>query len=223
MKVASAKIVPAEDMSKDLKSEKNVGLGSPMGGEGPGFTLTEIESLLGMLDKHDVSEFQLELEGSKIALKRGPAAAAAAPAQQAPQYPMPYPMFGPMPGYSPNYPPQNYGPQGYPQSPMPSQNPGAASDGTEDAAKPASTKPAIALKEISSPMVGTFYRRPAVDAEPYVNLGDPIKKGDVLCIIEAMKLMNEIESDFSGKIVEICLEDGQMVEYGEVLFRIEPA
>jgi acetyl-CoA carboxylase biotin carboxyl carrier protein len=70
-------------------------------------------------------------------------------------------------------------------------------------------------------MVGTFYRRPAVDAEAYVNVGDSVKKGDVLCIVEAMKLMNEIESEVSGKIVEICLEDGQMVEYGEVIFKIE--
>ena len=71
-------------------------------------------------------------------------------------------------------------------------------------------------------MVGTFYRRPAIDAEPYVEVGDMVKKGDVLCIIEAMKLMNEIESDVSGKVVEILLEDGQMVEYGEVLFRVDP-
>ncbi len=70
-------------------------------------------------------------------------------------------------------------------------------------------------------MVGTFYRRPAVDADPYVEVGDVVKKGDVLCIVEAMKLMNEIESDLAGRIVEVCLEDGKMAEYGEVLFRIE--
>ncbi|MCB0323314.1 MAG: acetyl-CoA carboxylase biotin carboxyl carrier protein, partial [Bdellovibrionales bacterium] len=77
------------------------------------------------------------------------------------------------------------------------------------------------LKEIVSPMVGTFYRRPAVDAEPYVEVGDSVKKGDILCIVEAMKLMNEIECEFTGVVKEVCLEDGQMVEYGEVLFRIE--
>jgi acetyl-CoA carboxylase biotin carboxyl carrier protein len=71
-------------------------------------------------------------------------------------------------------------------------------------------------------MVGTFYRRPAVDAEPYVQVGDIVKKGDVLCIVEAMKLMNEIESTVGGRVTEICVEDAELVEYGEVLFRIEP-
>ena len=89
---------------------------------------------------------------------------------------------------------------------------------------PTPTPPALTTKmiDIVSPMVGTFYSRPAVDAEPYVEVGDTIKKGDVLCIVEAMKIMNEIEADVSGKIVEVCLDDGQMAEYGEVLFRIEP-
>ena len=76
--------------------------------------------------------------------------------------------------------------------------------------------------EITSPMVGTFYRKPAVDADAYVEVGDVVKKGDVLCIVEAMKLMNEIVSEHSGKISEICLADAKMVEYGEVLFKIEP-
>jgi acetyl-CoA carboxylase biotin carboxyl carrier protein len=76
--------------------------------------------------------------------------------------------------------------------------------------------------EARSPMVGTFYRKPAVDAAPYVEVGDIVKKGDALCIVEAMKLMNEIESEVNGRIVQVCLQDGQMVEYGEVLFRIEP-
>lgn len=78
------------------------------------------------------------------------------------------------------------------------------------------------LLEVTSPMVGTFYRKPAVDAEPYVEVGDIVKKGDVLCIVEAMKLMNEIVSEHSGKISEICLADSKMVEYGEVLFKVEP-
>ena len=78
------------------------------------------------------------------------------------------------------------------------------------------------LLDITSPMVGTFYRKPAVDADAYVEVGDVVKKGDVLCIVEAMKLMNEIVSEYSGKISEICLADSKMVEYGEVLFKIEP-
>jgi len=71
-------------------------------------------------------------------------------------------------------------------------------------------------------MVGTFYRAPAPGAEPYVKVGDVVSPGQVLCIIEAMKLMNEIEAEVSGKIVEICVENAQPVEYNQVLFRLEP-
>ena len=75
---------------------------------------------------------------------------------------------------------------------------------------------------LNSPVVGTFYRAPAPDADTYVEVGDSVKKGEVLCIIEAMKLMNEIESEYDGKIVSILVENGQAVEFGEPLFRIEP-
>lgn len=74
---------------------------------------------------------------------------------------------------------------------------------------------------VKSPMVGTFYIKPSPTAEPYVEVGKEVKKGDTLCIIEAMKLMNEIESEVSGKITQICVEDGQSVEYGQVLMRVE--
>src|SRR3990167_6256596 len=67
---------------------------------------------------------------------------------------------------------------------------------------------------IRSPIVGTFYRAPSPNADPYAEIGDLVKKGQILCIVEAMKLMNEIESDVEGKIVEICVEDGAAVEYG---------
>ena len=76
-------------------------------------------------------------------------------------------------------------------------------------------------KVIKSPMVGTFYKAPAASAPPFVEVGGLVAQGEVVCIIEAMKLMNEIESDFSGKIVEICVEDGQPVEYGQPLMYIE--
>ena len=75
---------------------------------------------------------------------------------------------------------------------------------------------------VTSPIVGTFYRSSSPDALPYVEVGDVVKKGQVLCIIEAMKLMNEIESEVDGKVVEVLLENAQPVEYGEPLFRIEP-
>lgn len=73
---------------------------------------------------------------------------------------------------------------------------------------------------IKSPMVGTFYMKPSPTSEPYVEVGKDVKKGDTLCIIEAMKLMNEIESEFAGKVLEILVEDGAVVEYGTPLFRI---
>lgn len=74
---------------------------------------------------------------------------------------------------------------------------------------------------IKSPMVGTFYLKPSPTAEPYIEIGKEVKKGDVLCIIEAMKLMNEIESEYTGKVTEILVKDGETVEYGTPLFRIE--
>lgn len=77
--------------------------------------------------------------------------------------------------------------------------------------------------EIRSPIVGTFYRAPAPDADPYVEVGKYVSKGEVLCIIEAMKLMNEIEADVSGKIIKILVENAQPVEYNQLLFLIEPA
>jgi acetyl-CoA carboxylase biotin carboxyl carrier protein len=76
--------------------------------------------------------------------------------------------------------------------------------------------------EIKSPMVGTFYAAPAPDAAPFVKVGDTVKKGQVLCIVEAMKLMNEIESEYDGRITEIVADNGHPVEYNQVLFRIDP-
>ena len=73
---------------------------------------------------------------------------------------------------------------------------------------------------VKSPLVGTFYAAPAEDADPFVSVGDQVKKGQTLAIVEAMKLMNEIESDFDGKVAEIYVENGQAVEYGQPLFRI---
>ena len=76
-------------------------------------------------------------------------------------------------------------------------------------------------KIVKAPMVWTFYLKPSPTSEAYVEIGKTVKKGDTLCIIEAMKLMNEIESEFDGKIIEICVKDGEAVEYGKPLFVIE--
>lgn len=77
--------------------------------------------------------------------------------------------------------------------------------------------------EIRSPIVGTFYRAPAPDADPYVQVGDIVTKGSVLCIVEAMKLMNEIESDVDGRVVKILVDNGKPVEFNQPLFLIQPS
>ena len=76
------------------------------------------------------------------------------------------------------------------------------------------------IKEIKSPMVGVFYGSPAPDAQAFVKVGSKVKKGDVLCIIEAMKLMNEIVAEIDGEIVDICVENGQVVEFSQILYKL---
>ena len=97
-------------------------------------------------------------------------------------------------------------------------------------ATPAASAQAAAAAEaakpgqvVTSPFVGTFYRTPAPDQPPFVEVGTVVKKGQVLCIVEAMKLMNEIESEHSGRVAEILVENGRPVEFGQPLFRIEPS
>ena len=92
---------------------------------------------------------------------------------------------------------------------------------TPVAASPVAPETAKKGTPITSPMVGTFYKSPSPDAEPFVSVGSTVKQGDVVCIVEAMKMMNEIEAEVSGKIVEICVEDGQPVEFGQVLMYVE--
>lgn len=97
----------------------------------------------------------------------------------------------------------------------------ASSAPTPAPVQAASQEPARKGKALTSPMVGTFYSAPSPDAEAFVKVGQTVKEGDVVCIVEAMKLMNEIESDFSGKVTEICVQDGQPVEFGQVLMYVE--
>lgn len=97
----------------------------------------------------------------------------------------------------------------------------AAQVPAEPSAPPADTS--SNMVEITSPMVGTFYRAPSPDADAYVSPNEKITQGQVVCIVEAMKLMNEIESDVSGRVVKILVEDAQPVEFGQVLFLIDPA
>jgi acetyl-CoA carboxylase biotin carboxyl carrier protein len=96
--------------------------------------------------------------------------------------------------------------------------PAGAADSSPSRAESGTTS----LLEVKSPMVGTFYGAPEPGAKPYVAVGDRVQKGKTLCIIEAMKIMNEIESEFAGVIKEVLAQDAQPVEYGQVLFRIDP-
>jgi acetyl-CoA carboxylase biotin carboxyl carrier protein len=164
---------------------------------GSNVDLNELERLLEFMQKHGLEQFEYEHEGVRIVLKK--AATPAAPVAAAPQ-----------PGYAPAVAPdvapaQSVAPAGAPQA-----------LGME----PAKTAEDVHL--VKSPIVGTFYSAPSPDAEPFVTVGARVEAGKVLCIIEAMKLMNEIESDVAGEIVRIFPENGSPVEYGESLFGIRP-
>jgi acetyl-CoA carboxylase biotin carboxyl carrier protein len=111
--------------------------------------------------------------------------------------------------------PPAYGPPQYAALPAPAPLPATAPLPAAVPGLPAS------VREIKSPIVGTFYRSPAPDAAPFVEIGATIQPGTVLCIVEAMKLMNEIESDVSGKILRILVENGQPVEYDQTLFLVD--
>ncbi|MBU0982889.1 MAG: acetyl-CoA carboxylase biotin carboxyl carrier protein [candidate division Zixibacteria bacterium] len=106
-------------------------------------------------------------------------------------------------------------------APVASAAPAPSSPAPVEAAAP-SADTSSNLVEIKSPMVGTFYAAPAPDADPYVSMNERITVGQVVCIVEAMKLMNEIESEVSGRVAEILAENGKPVEFGQVLYRIDP-
>jgi len=157
----------------------------------------EIKDLVRFVARADIDEFELETESFRLRVTRRslqPAPAAVAPVA--------VPQAAPPPA---------------PAAPAPAAAPEPAGGGKDDGAKAAD-----GLYEQKSPIVGTFYRAPSPGAPPFVEVGQHVSAGQVLCIIEAMKLMNEIESEISGTIVEILPENAQPVEYGEVLFRIRP-
>jgi acetyl-CoA carboxylase biotin carboxyl carrier protein len=159
-----------------------------------------IERLVRVLDESGLDSLDIERGGTRIRLSKTPQASA--------------PLAGGVAsGVAPGQPPQAHRPADAPAT-------------AAGAAAPAERKPAAAasdLIEVTAPMVGTFYLAPAPDAPPYVDTGSRVKPGDTLCIIEAMKLMNELECEVSGTIAEVCVENAQPVEFGQVLFRVDPA
>lgn len=140
--------------------------------------LKELKKLIDILKNTDITELQLEREGSKVRIKRQKVISSE-------EMPKPLPVAEKTP-------------------PMEDKEEGQR------------------LFTVTSPLVGTFYRAPSPDTDPFVEVGDKVGKGQVICIVEAMKLMNEIESEVDGAIVKVLVDNAQPVEYGEPLFLIEP-
>ena len=158
----------------------------------------ELKELIDFLIEKDISEFELERGDVKVRIKRGAETAAPVIAHAVPMAAMPM-----------------------------ATTPPAQTSHTTATAAPAPPSPAAAVAEeelhtVKSPIVGTFYEAPGPGALPFVKPGDQVAAGQVLCIIEAMKLMNEIEADASGEVVKVLVNNGQPVEYGQPLFAIRP-
>ena len=145
--------------------------------------IKEIKTIIDLMKKNDLSVFEIEKEGFRLKLQRGPSGQAAAVA----------PLLVP---------------------------PKSAATGSESG--PASPKAieSVPLKEIVSPMVGTFHRAGSPDASPFVDVGKTVTEETVVCIIEAMKVMNEIKAETSGVIAEVMAENGKPVQFGQVLFKV---
>ena len=159
--------------------------------------LDDIKQILNLVREHDLAEFELERDGLKVRIRKAGREVAFVP-QVAPP-----PMMAVPPPAAPA------GPSAAP-APNVAPGPGAEADSVD-------------LGVIKSPIVGTFYRSAEPGAPSFVEIGDVVKKGQVLCIIEAMKLMNEIESDCDGEIVKIYVENGKPVQYGDRLFAVKVA
>ncbi len=156
--------------------------------------LSYLKKLIKLVETSGIGELELEEEGSKIRIAKASHNSSAGHPQQAVQFAAQVPAMA--------------------AAPLPQQAPAPALPAEQP-------KPQANIHEVKSPIVGTFYRAPAPDADPYVEAGHMVQQGSVLCIVEAMKLMNEIESDVAGRIVKICVENGQPVEYNQTLFHIE--
>ena len=156
--------------------------------------IEDVRELVDLMTAHDITEVNFEDGDKRIVLRRGPTAGASAEAPAASAA---------------------SAANSVPAAPAPQAQPAAAAD--------AGPKPADGLFEILSPMVGTFYASASPDGEPYAAHGARVTEDTVVCIIEAMKVMNEIKAECSGTIAEVCVKNIQPVEYGQVLFRVMPS
>lgn len=181
--------------------------------------LNELRELLAALDRTDISELTLKSGDFELTVRKTTGAASDRPPSD-----FAYPSGGASASSAPSY---QMLPPVTPDVPIPSPDlaargtnqPGASAPAAGNAAVPPLDKKWV---DVISPMVGTFYRAPAPDEPPFVSVGDRLTVGQTVCIIEAMKLMNEIEAEVSGRVMEISIQNGQPVEYGQVLMRIDP-
>jgi len=166
--------------------------------------IQEIRELIRLVDQSSIDEFVYEQGETKVHMKKATTTAAPTVAvQAAPAAPT---AVEPAPT----------------ATPIQTAAPEAPASEMEKPAAPETSAPEGNFHQITSPMVGTFYAAPAPDKPPYVKPGDRVKKDTVVCIIEAMKLFNEIEAEVDGEIVEVLVQNGQLVEYGQPLFLVKP-
>jgi len=161
----------------------------------PKVDLDKLKALLALLVERDVAEFEHEAEGIRVKIVRGHAMVTAA----APLHPSFATLAAPPPTFAPS-----------------------AAAATASVRAPADADAADSV-DVTSPFVGTFYRSPSPDAPSFVEVGSVVRLGQTLCIVEAMKLMNEIEAEVSGTVVEVLAQNGKAVEFGQKLFRIKKA
>lgn len=164
------------------------------------FKIHEVRELIKLIDQSTIKEFELEADGAKLSIKKNGGAAV-----ETGYVAQPEPVVQAAP------------------APVVVQAPVAAPVAQPEVVAPAAAKPVIEdanLHKIVSPMVGTFYSSPEPSAPVYVNPGDRVTATKVVCIVEAMKLFNEIEAEVNGEIVEVLVENGQLVEYGQPLFLV---
>lgn len=166
------------------------------------FKLHEIREIIKLIDESDIQEFKLDHEGSKLTLRKQSKTeyvTVAAPKEQ-----------------------PIYAEQAQPAvRPVVERNEQLAATSTQAVTNVKESINDKNLHQVKSPMVGTFYQSPSPDTEAYVQVGDKVNEKTVVCIIEAMKLFNEIEAEVNGEIVEILVENGQLVEYGQPLFLVK--
>ncbi len=180
--------------------------------------LNYIKELIKAVDESGVEEVEIEIEGSRVRISKNKKGETAVTGNNlVPNYiPIPFPIY-PSVGFAQQPLPLTAQPQTLPTQATIQES----SETKEEKKETAVVETGKKYHEIKSPIVGTFYRAPSPDAEPYVKVGDEVFPGTVLCIVEAMKLMNEIESDVHGIVAKILVENAQPVEYGQPLFLIE--